>query len=122
MQVLSLQKILLTLLDLLLPGEEQISLIVNCTGIGAQTFVKDDNLEPRRGVIVLLPPDSRFIGKCIAEESNEESLSYMIGREDCIILGGTCNVTNNKTTKLSEIEHIIQKNLLLIPELGDIGK
>jgi glycine/D-amino acid oxidase-like deaminating enzyme len=60
-------------------------LVVNCTGLGARTLWDDPELEPARGQLVVLPPQSEVDYLALAGDD----LLYMFPRRDGIILGGT---------------------------------
>jgi D-amino-acid oxidase len=104
----------------LIKSFSDISLLVNCTGVGAAQLAQDPAVQPRRGVIVCIPPDPRFLGRAWAEDS-PENLAYVIGREDAIVLGGTANITSKKVTNLEEIEQIIEKTIKLVPALEEVN-
>ncbi len=68
-------------------------IIVNCTGLGSQTMLKDPDLSPIRGQLVALNnPDKLdwlFSGGC------GPNAAYMFCRQDDIVIGGTFDHTGN---------------------------
>jgi D-amino-acid oxidase len=61
------------------------SLVVNCSGVGAQTLVPDPEVEPHRGQVVLVPKTSRDY----ALACDDPPLMYAIPRSSDCLLGGT---------------------------------
>ncbi|MEM1402534.1 MAG: FAD-dependent oxidoreductase [Pseudomonadota bacterium] len=72
-----------SLSDVLSLGE---SAIVNCTGLGAGKLFDDEELEPVKGQLVLLPPDPAVDYLTVGGGSD---VSYMFSRKGEILLGGS---------------------------------
>src|SRR3954470_3411810 len=66
-------------------------LVINCAGIGARTLVRDPDLEPHRGQVVLVPkldlPD--------AVVCDDPPLMYVIPRANDCVLGGTNEISDD---------------------------
>ena len=65
------------------------SLVVNCTGLGAREFVKDDTLYPIRGQVVRVAPG--YADRFVQAGGAQSPLTYIIPRPDCTVLGGTAD-------------------------------
>ncbi|KAJ3408715.1 hypothetical protein HDV05_004773 [Chytridiales sp. JEL 0842] len=106
-------------------------IIVNCTGFGSRTLggVMDYNIYPTRGqtVLVRAPQVKRTIGTALStgayrptKQSEEESkVTYVIPREDgVVVLGGTYEANNPPKTA----EEILERCIQVCPELVVNGK
>lgn len=60
--------------------------IFNCTGLGAKALFDDDELEPAKGQLVLLPPDPAVDYLTVGGGSG---VTYMFSRKGEILLGGS---------------------------------
>ena len=72
------------------PGE--CSTIVNCAGIGAQTLVPDNEVEPHRGQVVSVPK----LDLNAAVVCDDAPLMYVIPRTNDTLFGGTNEVSDNR--------------------------
>ena len=61
----------------------QARLVVNCTGLGSKTLFGDEELEPVKGQLSVLPPQAEV------EYATAGGGLYMFPRRDGIVLGGT---------------------------------
>jgi len=62
----------------------RMSLVMNCTGLGAKTLVGDDQLVPVRGQLSILAPQPKVDYIALQPPGH-----YMFPRSDGIVLGGT---------------------------------
>ncbi|MFL6514299.1 MAG: FAD-dependent oxidoreductase [Chthoniobacterales bacterium] len=72
--------------------DSKFSLIVNCAGIGARSLVGDEDLEPHRGQVVIVPKlklDS-------ASVCDDAPLMYVIPRTNDCLFGGTNDVSDSR--------------------------
>jgi D-amino-acid oxidase len=68
-----------------IPGEGDV--VVNCTGLGARTLVPDDTVRPLRGQVVVV---AQFgLGEWVLDHGDEVRLTYVVPREETVVLGGT---------------------------------
>ncbi|MEQ1690577.1 MAG: FAD-dependent oxidoreductase [Gemmatimonas sp.] len=67
--------------------------IFNCTGLGARTLVGDTEVRPARGQLCVLPPQPG-----VDYTLYHGPFYYMVPREDGIVLGGTFELDNERTT------------------------
>jgi D-amino-acid oxidase len=61
--------------------------VVNCTGLGAREFAGDDSMTPVRGQVVVV--EQWGCTEWVLDEENEERPTYIVPREDTVVLGGT---------------------------------
>lgn len=69
-----------------LPGD----VVVNCTGVGANTLAHDDEVEPHRGQVIVT--DKLELDAVVVHET---SLAYAIPRANDCIFGGTNDVSDD---------------------------
>jgi glycine/D-amino acid oxidase-like deaminating enzyme len=67
--------------------------IFNCTGLGARTLVGDRELRPARGQLCVLPAQPE-----VDYTLYHGPFYYMVPREDGVILGGTFQLDDERTT------------------------
>ncbi|HEX4936644.1 MAG TPA: FAD-dependent oxidoreductase, partial [Gemmatimonadaceae bacterium] len=67
--------------------------IFNCSGLGARTLVGDADVRPARGQLCVLPPQPE-----VDYTLYHGPFYYMVPREDGIILGGTFELDDERTT------------------------
>jgi glycine/D-amino acid oxidase-like deaminating enzyme len=67
--------------------------IFNCTGLGARTLLGDAEVRPARGQLCVLPPQPE-----VDYIVYHGPFYYMVPREDGIILGGTFELDDERTT------------------------
>jgi D-amino-acid oxidase len=68
-------------------------LVVNCTGIGARMLAQDSDLEPHRGQVAIVPK----IDLPCAVVCDGPPLMYVIPRANDCVLGGTNDVSDDRT-------------------------
>jgi D-amino-acid oxidase len=64
--------------------------VVNCTGMGAQRLVGDDELVPVRGQVVVV--EQVGITQWLLAQGDGTDLTYVVPRERTVVLGGTAEV------------------------------
>ena len=78
-------------------------LVVNCTGIGARTLVQDSDLEPHRGQVAIVPKiDLPYAVVC-----DDSPLTYAIPRANDCVLGGTNDLSDDRTIDPSATARIV---------------
>ena len=77
-------------------------IVFNCTGLGARTLVGDGDLRPARGQLCVLPPQPE-----VDYTLYHGPFFYMVPREDGIILGGTFQLDDERTTADAETDRTI---------------
>ena len=102
-------------------------LVINCAGIGARELARDDQLEPHRGQVAIVPAIDNVDCAIVCDDA---PLMYVIPRANDCVFGGTNEVSDNlnpdpKTTKaivaecsrVLEIEnpHVIRERVGLRP-------
>ncbi|MGI8957133.1 MAG: FAD-dependent oxidoreductase [Chthoniobacterales bacterium] len=70
----------------------EFALVVNCSGVGAQTLAPDPEVEPHRGQVALVSG----ISQKYAVVCDEPPLMYAIPRADDCVLGGTNDISANR--------------------------
>ena len=71
--------------------DREFDLVVNCAGIGARKLVRDDDLEPHRGQVVIVPK----INLGCAIVCDDPPLMYAIPRTNDCVLGGTNEISDD---------------------------
>jgi D-amino-acid oxidase len=67
-------------------GEKQ--LIINCSGVWSRELANDRGVYPIRGQVVILE-GSQNLKRCLVDEQNPVSLTYIVPRSEDCVLGGT---------------------------------
>ena len=67
--------------------------MINCTGLGARALVGDAELHAARGQLCVLPPQPE-----VDYTLHHRPFFYMVPREDGIILGGTYQFDDERTS------------------------
>ncbi len=99
---------------------DQYPLIVNCTGLGARELVGDEALYPIRGQIMRVTAVTGL--RAWIDEHSDRGLTYIIPRQDGIILGGTAQEGDwNLQVDGGTAVHIRQNCLQLEPRLGEVA-
>jgi D-amino-acid oxidase len=95
-------------------------LVINCTGIGARTLVQDSDLEPHRGQVAIVPK----IDLPCAVVCNDSPLMYAIPRANDCVLGGTNELSDNRTIDPSATARIVAEcsRVLEINTLDVLGE
>lgn len=70
----------------------EFSIVVNCAGIGARDLVADNELEPHRGQVVLVPK----LDLAAAVVCDDAPLMYAIPRTNDTLFGGTNEVSHSR--------------------------
>ncbi|MGD9905769.1 MAG: FAD-dependent oxidoreductase [Vicinamibacterales bacterium] len=102
------------------------SLIVNCTGLGAQALFGDDELVPLKGLLVLLPPQPEVTystsGGVQIPAEQRGLFIHMMPRADGIVLGGTSErgVWNTDVNQ-AEQQRIIDNHVTLFASMRAPG-
>jgi D-amino-acid oxidase len=71
--------------------DREFDLMINCAGIGARELVRDDDLEPHRGQVVIVPK----INLGCAIVCDDPPLMYAIPRTNDCVLGGTNEISDD---------------------------
>lgn len=93
---------------------EEFRLVINCAGIGARELAADDQLEPHRGQVVLVPPMKlNFAVVC-----DDPPLMYAVPRSADCLFGGTNAVSDRRESDRAETARILHEcsRVLRIPE------
>ncbi|PWJ44940.1 FAD-dependent oxidoreductase [Sediminitomix flava] len=87
--------------------------IVNCSGLGALRLAEDAKVFPIQGQIVKMKPNSTINGVLCEFPIDEfkDETTYIIPREDCIVLGGTVRKDQfDLTPDTSTTQRILQRS------------
>ncbi len=68
------------------------SLVINCTGVGAQTFVPDPEIEPHRGQVVLV--EKLVLNHAVV--CDDPPLMYAIPRANDCVFGGSNSISSDR--------------------------
>lgn len=80
-------------------------LVINCAGIGAKALVPDDELEPHRGQIAIVPR----LNLPWAIVCDDPPLMYAIPRPDDCVFGGTNEVSESREPDAAESARIVSE-------------
>jgi D-amino-acid oxidase len=72
--------------------EPKFDLVINCAGTGARELVRDENLEPHRGQVAIVPKIDRLTCAIVCDD---DPLMYAIQRTNDCIFGGTNDLSDN---------------------------
>src|SRR5712692_10153410 len=72
----------------------EFDLVINCSGIGAKTFVADVDLESHRGQVAIVPKIENLSGAIVCDDF---PLMYAIPRTHDCVFGGTNELSDNLT-------------------------
>lgn len=98
---------------------EEYPLIINCAGLGARELVADTALYPIRGQIMRIAPLPGL--RAWIDEHNDRGLTYIIPRQDGVILGGTAQEGNWQLAVDEDTAETIRQNCLhLEPRLQEL--
>jgi D-amino-acid oxidase len=90
------------------PGD----IVVNCTGIGARALLPDPGVVPVRGQVVLV--EQFGLSEWLLDEGEE--LTYLIPREETVVLGGTAQEGDDRLAPDAETARaIVERCALLVP-------
>jgi len=99
---------------------EEFGLVVNCAGIGARELATDDQMEPHRGQIVLVPSLTlNFAVVC-----DDPPLMYAVPRSGDCLFGGTNTVSDRRAADPADTARILREcsRVLGIREPSVIGE
>jgi D-amino-acid oxidase len=97
---------------------EAASVVVNCAGLGAARLAADDDVVPVRGQVVIV---ERLPGldEWLLDQSDEEALTYVVPRDETVVLGGTAEVGSTELQPDPEIaESIRRRCAALVPAVA----
>jgi D-amino-acid oxidase len=72
--------------------DPKFDLVINCTGIGARELARDDDLEPHRGQVAILPKIDTLNCAIVCDD---DPLMYAIPRANDCVFGGTNEISDN---------------------------
>lgn len=82
--------------------------IFNCTGLGAKALFDDEEMQPAKGQLVLMPPDPAVDYLSVGGGAN---VTYMFSRRGEVLLGGSWQLGDWSRTPDAEVtERIIADN------------
>ncbi len=91
--------------------------IVNCTGLGARTLVPDPSLSPLRGQVVVV--EQTGLTDWLLDQSDDNNLTYVVPREESIVLGGTAEEdAEDMTPDPATAAEILDRCAALVPEVA----
>jgi D-amino-acid oxidase len=98
-----------------LPGPADV--VVNCAGLGAAALVPDAAVTPVRGQVVVV---AQFgLTEWLLDQVDEERLTYVVPREDTVILGGTAQEGEDDLDPApSTAQAIIRRCAALVPAVA----
>jgi D-amino-acid oxidase len=93
-------------------------IVVNCAGHAAGRLAGDDTVYPIRGQVVLVERPAAF-GEWLLDQSDERALTYVVPREETVVLGGTAEVGNEDTDPdPTTARSIVARCAALVPALA----
>jgi D-amino-acid oxidase len=94
------------------------AVVVNCAGHAAGRLAFDDTVFPIRGQVVLVERPPAF-GEWLLDQSDENALTYIVPREETVVLGGTADVGSEDTDPdPATAESILERCVALAPALA----
>ncbi len=103
-------------LDRLADAFDGVDAVVNCTGLGARELVDDTTLLPVRGQVIVLAQCG--ITEWLLDQSDPGRLSYIVPRQDTVLLGGTAeDGAEDLTVRPETAAAILHRCGELVPEL-----
>jgi D-amino-acid oxidase len=92
--------------------------VVNCAGLAAGRLAGDDTVFPIRGQVVVVERPPAF-GEWLLDQSDEGALTYIVPREETVVLGGTANVGREDTDpEPTTAAAILERCVALAPALA----
>lgn len=86
--------------------------VVNCTGLGSRSLLGDSALVPVRGQVVVV--EQFGLAEWVVDDSEE--LTYVVPREETVVLGGTAQEgTDDLTPDAGTAEAIVARCAALVP-------
>src|SRR6266436_10015874 len=86
--------------------DRDFDLVINCAGIGARELVRDTELEPHRGQVVIVP---RVEDLSCAIVCDDAPLMYAIPRTNDCVFGGTNEISDNLDVDPTSTSRIVAK-------------
>src|ERR1700736_3247205 len=83
----------------------EFTIVVNCAGIGARQLVPDDDLEPHRGQVVIVPK-LELNGAVVCDDA---PLMYAIPRTNDCVFGGTNELSDNRQPDAATTKAIVDE-------------
>ena len=98
----------------------QETVIFNCTGLGAAALFEDSDLEPAKGQLIYLPPDSAVDYMTFGGGfSGENGFMHMFPRGDVIVLGGLFKRgDSSRNVEVDQTERIVLEHKKLFDSFG----
>src|SRR5579859_2616806 len=90
--------------------------VVNCTGLGARMVVPDPTVRALRGQIVVVQQFG--LDEWLLDQSDEVDLTYVVPREETVVLGGTAHDAEDLTPDAQTAAAIVRRCTALVPEAG----
>jgi D-amino-acid oxidase len=91
--------------------------VVDCAGLGARDLVPDPTVTPVRGQVVLV--DQVGVDEWVTEDLDEHTLTYVIPRQDDVVVGGTADEGEwDLTPDPATAEAILARATTLVPALA----
>jgi D-amino-acid oxidase len=87
--------------------------VVNCTGLGARTLVPDPSVRPLRGQVVVV--EQFGVTEWLLDENDDVNLTYVVPREDTVVLGGTAVESAERTPDPATAAAIVARCAALVP-------
>ena len=84
--------------------DPEFDLVINCAGIGARDLTSDVDLEPHRGQVVIVP---KIENLSCAIACDTPPLMYAIPRRNDCVLGGTNDVSDDRTVDPASTTRIL---------------
>jgi D-amino-acid oxidase len=72
--------------------DTEFDLVINCAGIGARELVQDNDLEPHRGQVVIVPKIESLSAAIVCDDA---PLMYAIPRANDCVFGGTNDLSDD---------------------------
>lgn len=91
--------------------------IVNCSGYGAKALCSDRELQPGRGVVVLV--DGVTCERHLVHDERPETLMYVVARGNDCVLGGSDTASDVLAVSRAEAADIVQR-CAVVDGCGDI--
>ncbi|UJR08031.1 hypothetical protein I4U23_012308 [Adineta vaga] len=97
----------------------QADVVINCTGLGARYLVGDLAVRPARGQVIRV--NAPWIKSQYYIDMKEEGCGYIIPQSDTVVLGGTFQMDDWKTTPTeNDTCHIRRMCAKILPALDDV--
>lgn len=96
-------------------------IVVNCSGIGAVTLVKDPELYPARGQVIRIRRQANH--QAVVDLTQEPKLAHITPRINDTILGGTYEKNEfSRQASVATTQEIIDRCRTLFPDLGEVSE